>query len=197
MALWQRLPPEVELDFSAFCRHKQSLVWSSGCSGSESPRLAFEGIEHLGNLKYSKFPATSHKISAEWDDVKRGFIDQTTQNVEQLLKDVYHITCKRAWCYKQNCYVSPDCDCDTQVWVIGFSCKSVSGYNKHKHQHKNAHMDWSTQTGYTLHAVYLILEYKRPRFVILENVENILQILEEILDACRARGYFCAPSLQW
>ena len=110
-----------------------------------------------------------------------------------MLGDLHHVVCVKAFCFKRHEYVEPDPRNESDIWIIGLSCKTVSGYNPDKAAAKRAHEDTTTQTGYTLYAVYNILGRKRPRMALLENVKAILAILPFIMAEIRKIGYFCTP----
>ena len=189
------MPADKRSDLKYFSIGKPSIVWSSGCSGSESPRLAVEGTAHACVTEFGNFPARRHLIAAEIDVEKRGFINLTS-DVEQLLGDLHDISCRRAYCHKAHGYIVPDEFGESELWLIGFSCKTVSAYNINKSQIRQAHLDLSTQTGSTLHGIYVLVEQKRPRVLVLENVKNVILILEPFLNEFRNRGYFCSTILK-
>ena len=190
--LFQNLEPlEVQETFA----YLRGLVfpWSSACSGTDSPAWVFGGLRDFlaASGICTIFP---HIVSAELDKQKRNFIQQV-HAPRQLLRNIFDITREDAFNEISGRLEQPDSGRETRCWLIGFSCQTVSGLNSAnaKGVASSCIQEAQGTTGVTFAGVLLVLQQRRPKLCILENVFGMMNHGQHQLVAkqVEATGYVC------
>ena len=105
------------------------FAWGSACSGTDSPSWVYAGLKAYLQSQQIGMEAP-HIVSAEVDASKQKFI-QTVACHQQLLDDLFKVICETP---PENLMNGKRELADplqlVKQWIMGFSCKSVSGYNR-------------------------------------------------------------------
>ena len=181
------------IDDSRRFTHTLSLHrWGSGCSGTDAPGFAYNGIAdalHEYNIRVT----FRHIFSAEISRHKRRWIQQL-MNPHYIFDNVFKL-------YRRQCtdvngkFVCPyDEFQDLGCYIAGFVCKSVSNLNTvHSSTAGTSLTSIHTQTGSTFLSVRLFLQRVRPKTCILENVRGLDRDgqLGCVIALLAAVGYHC------
>lgn len=120
---------ESAADLTAFLNNLR-FPWSSACSGTDSPAWCFRALaDHLASQGcHVTFP---HLVSAESHPQKRAFICQAARP-QQLFKDIFDLSRPCARNELTGKEELPDGGRESQCYLVGFSCKTVSGLNRQR-----------------------------------------------------------------
>ena len=185
------LPPAFEQAFS----RSSHVSWGSSCSGTESPLWVFEALSQNNYLTHT------HVFSAEIDPDKRSWIQHITQATRRVRRkrahhtllfcDILDVSRPSATCANNGVVAPADYCEDLDLFLAGFSCKDVSFLNVNRGSASECTETHSGTTGGTFLGVKLIVEMRRPKAFILENVVGLLvkgQIYK-VVEQLEAKGY--------
>ena len=166
-----------------------SVGWGSACSGTDSPSWCFSALQFEFQQR-GWGTSFEHIISAEKNPNKIEFIAAEAKPA-QLFSCIFDITRSMAYNRMTQQQETPDPHDEIRGWLIGFSCQTVSRLNADKGTASLAIEDCVGTTGITFQGVCLILDRKRPKFCILENVPGLQTNSQDKLVAgiVRAKGY--------
>ena len=145
--------------------------WASACSGSECPHWIFQALLSVG-AKMLFYHAYSAEISAR---KRQWILDNARPSV--LFGHIFDITRAQAFCHATGVEVASSraFRYATDLFIAGFSCKTVSALNPDNETRHKTITDFHGSTGLTWWGVVLALEQTRPASFILENVEGLMR----------------------
>lgn len=146
--------------------------WASACSGSESPHWVFKALASVGaQISFHQtYAAEMSKPKRQW------ILDHAHPSA--LFGCIFDITRAHAHCYAtgdSNLDVSALCHFLQDLFIAGFSCKTVSALNPDAETRKSSITSFHGTTGLTWWGVVLVLQMQQPRSFILENVEGLMR----------------------
>ena len=158
--------------FAAYLAQSVVFRWGSACSGTESPHWVFIALAEaaLGHMVFEQV------YSAEIDAAKREWI-MAKAKPKCLFSDIFDINRLTARCtisgmanVKNVCH-----NLTTDLFISGFSCKSVSALANDDQIRMSAICDYVGQTGITWWGVVMTLQRTRPKSFILEHVGGLMR----------------------
>ena len=151
------------------------IIWGSACSGSECPHWCFAAIVCAVSSRSAHHSVSfDHEFSAELQAEKRRWI-QSHFSGRYLFPDIMDLSRARATCDLRG-VVDMSLLRRLDIFLSGFSCKDVSRINTSgKHDGKDP-LDSTSggQTSTTFLGVLLMLQHRRPKALIVENVPGLL-----------------------
>ena len=168
-----RLDHKTSRDLKAYLANN-IVCWASACSGSDSPAWSFTAIKHaLADLGvHVEFP---HLASCEIDEAKQEFI-RGTSSPHQLFKDIHDLGREFAELAAPSNIKVRVIPCgNDKIWLIGFSCKTMSGLAHDKEAARHALELFLGSTGDTFRGVLMLIEKRKPKSLLLENVLGLMQ----------------------
>ena len=207
--LWSLLPLPTQMQTLQYLEDLCVLKWSTACSGTESPQWVFEALEVLYDRMRPRLHSgfrCAHAFAAELDRDKQRFILATARRpVRQLFGDMNQLSGARALNIVTNETENID---GANIWMtlIGFSCKTASSLNRTGELAGASASCIAASvgsTGETFAATRLYAQQHRPRWLLLENVQNLLANGQatEVIKKLELVGYnacylSCCP-LRW
>lgn len=148
----------------------RSIRVASLCAGLDVCHFALDHIlQAWHQLGWPPLPVTFW--AAEKDPEKRATLLQRSRSgmsAYQVFGDVHHLKGAKSWDYLSGKFVEPN---PADIWLCGSPCVDLSPLN-------NKQVEFgpgcSGQSSTVLDAVLDLVEDKRPRMLVLENVKRIL-----------------------
>lgn len=181
-----RVVRDLPTIYQAAFRKSTRVHWASACSGTESPLWVFEALAANGYLCHR------HVFSAEINPHKRRWIRHVAPSTGFFLfADIFDISRRSAKCDIHG-DVAPGDLCDAlDIFLAGFSCKDVSTLNIHRGSASTCTDTHTGSTGQTLLGVLLVVEMRRPKTFVLENVLGLLARgqIARVVQRLESKGY--------
>lgn len=139
---------------------------ATGCAGSDAPVWILDNLaEGLLGVKFE------HTFSCEVDPRKRDWIQTTNPALPALYSDIRQM----GEYHRVNLVTNRLDHVDSaMIWVVGFSCTSISNENNASSLFKSCINDFTGATGETFKGVLMYVTKHRPSMVLMENVPTIM-----------------------
>lgn len=159
---------------------------ATACSGSEGPFWVTSALEQV--LVAEGIDASFiHVFACEICEKRRSFIRKTIPKLKKIFPDVTLLGERRSMNTVTGLFEVVD-HCD--LFVAGFSCKSVSFANNLRLSFANCCLSGDGTTGGTFGGVYRYIDAHHPKMFLLENVKGIQMQVDDILCVFSAINYF-------
>ena len=155
------------------------LTIATACSGTDSPVFSVSALVAALRFLGHNVHDVDHIFSCERDASKRKWIQHMCKRVRIIFTDVTEIGNRTAESmvgnkYKQQHVPSVD------LFMAGFSCKSVSGLNNNRLDFADAIYTEEGETGVTFAGAKDYIADKLPRIFLLENVTGLRGQLPQV-----------------